>query len=206
MTEDGHHLSQSMMYVCPFSNSCECPLKFRVETAENDFFIYTHGKHNIVVLLKLRPVNSRAAVRPSHKMLQCKLLFSRIPWHAALKSWHAALKSGAVFFCRTLRGETTLLPKNGMYTLNSAKVAKCATLFFRSTRMVGAQTKLKAVLRGCTRRYIAKLEVEHNQPGGEHLSLHNPVCVGYQFENGMSFASSSTLPAAALDARCKLGT
>ncbi len=56
----------------------------------------------------------------------------------------------------------------------------------RINKMEGSLT------RKCEKIFIEKLVAEQNQPGGEHLSRHNPVCVDYQFEKGVSFANFST--------------
>jgi hypothetical protein len=49
-----------------------------------------------------------------------------------------------------------------------------------------------SLTRLCEKIYIEKLVAEHNRPGCQHLGLHDPVCVGYQFEKGVSFACFST--------------
>jgi hypothetical protein len=48
-----------------------------------------------------------------------------------------------------------------------------------------------SLTRMCEKIYIEKLVAEHNWPGGQHLGLHEPLCVGYQFEKGVSFACFS---------------
>jgi hypothetical protein len=44
----------------------------------------------------------------------------------------------------------------------------------------------------CKKIYISKLVAEHNRPGGTHLQLHHPVCLGYQFKKGVTYANYST--------------
>jgi hypothetical protein len=50
-----------------------------------------------------------------------------------------------------------------------------------------------SLTRMCEKIYIQKLVAEHNTPGGEHLQLHQPVCLGYQFEKGVSSDVSGLL-------------
>jgi hypothetical protein len=49
-----------------------------------------------------------------------------------------------------------------------------------------------SLVRMCDKIYIQRLVAEHNTPGGAHLKLHQPVCLGYQFEKGVRFANYST--------------
>ena len=49
-----------------------------------------------------------------------------------------------------------------------------------------------SLTRMCDKMYIKKLVEEHNRPGGKHLELHQPICLGYQFEKGVTFANWST--------------
>ena len=44
----------------------------------------------------------------------------------------------------------------------------------------------------CEKIFIKKLVEEHNRPDGKHLQLHDPVCVGYQFREGVKYANFST--------------
>ena len=37
--------SIKVMYSCPFTGQCACPVKFRVATTQTDVFLYTHDKH-----------------------------------------------------------------------------------------------------------------------------------------------------------------
>ncbi len=49
-----------------------------------------------------------------------------------------------------------------------------------------------SITRMCDKIYIRKLVAEHNMPGGAHLQLHQPVCLGYQFEKGVRLANYTT--------------
>ncbi len=49
-----------------------------------------------------------------------------------------------------------------------------------------------SLTRMCEKIYIQKLVAEHNMPGGAHLQLHQPVCLGYQFKKGVGFTNYTT--------------
>ncbi len=53
----------------------------------------------------------------------------------------------------------------------------------------------------CAKTFIKDLVTEHNRPGGAHLQLHAPVCVGHQFSHGRTLACFST-PFLLLNAAC----
>jgi hypothetical protein len=55
-----------------------------------------------------------------------------------------------------------------------------------------------SLARMCEKIYVEKLVAEHNRPGGENFSLHNPVR-----DEGVICQFLSPLATAALDSRCK---
>ena len=75
------------------------------------------------------------------------------------------------------------------------KWPKCAGKFSQSSRLASALTEQRVFSPGCARRFTSRFKTlvkEHNWPGGKHLELHQPVCLGYQFEKGVTYANYST--------------
>ena len=49
-----------------------------------------------------------------------------------------------------------------------------------------------ALTRICKDIFLKDMIEEHNRPGGKHLELHAPVCLGYQFQQNVVFAAFTT--------------
>ncbi len=45
----------------------------------------------------------------------------------------------------------------------------------------------------CKDIYLVDLIKEHNWPGGKHLQLHEPVCLGYQFHHNVVFSAFTSV-------------
>ncbi len=45
----------------------------------------------------------------------------------------------------------------------------------------------------CKDIYLVDLIEEHNRPGGKHLQLHEPVCLGYQFHRNVVFSAFTSV-------------
>jgi hypothetical protein len=159
------------MYTCPFVNRCDCSVKFRVVTvtSETDVF-YTRMESipQIVIRLNILPAKSRAPVFPSRIKLQCKKLPGRIPCQAVLMPGKVLIG----FF----RARSRLVWRE------SAKVREAVLSKYthgeRIDKTEGSLTRI------CEKIHIEKLVAEHNRPGGQHLGLHEPLCVAWVLSLG----------------------
>ena len=151
-------------------------------TTETHVFLYTHGKHTPESHYTDHTV--RGFTLPQKEAVQ-----SSVRMHPM---------ASATDVCRSLnlvdkkrRDEVYISPsKRRPLQREVSKVRGEVMSQFscgeRIDRTEGSLTRM------CEKIYIKTLVEEHNRPGGQHMKLHDPVCLGYQFDKGVTHANFST--------------
>ena len=175
------------MYHCPFFNRCSCDVKFRVVTTESDVFLYTHGKHTEDSHSSEN--TARQESRPRLTLQQQAAVQDVVRSHPMSSS--SDVRRSLNLSDSSARDRVYISPsKARLIRRESAKVREAVLSKYthgeRIDKTEGSLTRM------CEKIYIEKLVAEHNRPGGKHLDLHEPLCVGYQFEKGVSFGCFSS--------------
>jgi len=165
-------------FACPFADRCSCRVKFRIAATAFKIKLEAQGEHTA----------------ESH--VQDKVSkFLSIQQSAALEQMVSTNPMVSATSCR--RG-LELLPDPAAHISPSkqrlvARAVSAAILrtlqpFSHGEKLEGEEgslTRLSAKI------YLHTIVEEHNL-GGKHLELHQPVCVGHQFKDGVVFGCYST--------------
>jgi hypothetical protein len=170
------------MYTCPFAGRCDCPVKFRVVTNESEVFLYTHGKHT-------PESHQKDQIVRGLKLPQKAAVQSAVRVHPMASA--SDVRRSLNLVEKSRRDEVYISPSKKRAVQREVSRVRGEVLaeFSCGERIDRTQGSLT---RMCDKMYIKKLVEEHNRPGGKHLELHQPICLGYQFEKGVTFANWST--------------
>lgn len=163
--------------MCPFSNLCNCPVRFRIVNHGCVTRLQIDGKHD---------ANSHAADHSRGLNLKQR---------AAVQSVARAHPSSSATQIRRNLGiqekVVHVSPSKHRQVLRVVKQVR-ETVFSNFTggqrvdNSEGSLTRLSASI------FFKTLVADHNQ-GGKHLSLHDPICLGYQYSKNVIFGTYSTL-------------
>ena len=165
-------------FVCPFADRCSCRVKFRIHATAYKIKLESQGEHTA----------------ESH--VQDKVTkFLSLQQSAALEQM---VSTNPMVSATSVRRGLDLLPdpaarispSKQRLVARAVVAARLRTLepFSQGEKLEGEEgslTRLSAKI------YLQKLVEEHNA-GGKHLDLHQPVCVGHQFKDGVVFGCYST--------------
>ena len=164
-------------FACPFADRCSCRVKFRIHATAFKIKLEAQGEHTA----------------ESH--LQDKVSkFLSIQQSAALEQMVSTNPMVSATSCR--RGlqlhpdpAAQISPSKQRLVARAVSAARLRTLkpFSQGEKLDGEEgslTRLSAKI------FLHTLVEEHNQ-GGKHLELHQPVCVGHQFQDGVVFGCYS---------------
>ncbi len=170
--------STSNTFVCPFADRCGCRVKFRILATTFTIKLEAQGEHT--------------AESHVHDKVT---IFLSIPQTAALQQMVA---TNPMVSSTTVRRGLELLPDSASkISPSKARLAARAVVaararvslpFFQGEKLDGEEGSLTRL---SEKIHLQGLVEQHNQ-GGKHLELHQPVCVGHQFKDGVVFGCYST--------------
>ena len=164
-------------FTCPFKNRCECNVKFRVTATADLIYLEGQGEHTA----------------QSH--VQDKVSkFLTVQQSSALEQM---VSTNPMASSTTVRRGLELLPDSASkISPSKARLVRRAVARARARALQpfsqggdlsgdeGSLTRLSSKI------LLSDLVNEHNR-GGKHLELHQPVCLGYQFKDGVVFGCYS---------------
>jgi hypothetical protein len=165
--------STSNTFVCPFADRCGCPVKFRIFATVFSIKLEAQGEHT---------AESHVQDKFTKKM--------SIPQTAAIQQM---VVTNPMVSSTTVRRGLELLPSPDSASEISpskarlvARVAVAARAralppFSQGEKLDGEEGSLTRL---SEKIFLQRLVEQHNQ-GGKHLELHQPVCVGHQFQDGV---------------------
>ena len=163
---------------CPFADRCGCHVKFRIFATALTIKLESQGEHT------------------SESHIQDKVSkFLSIPQSAALQQMVA---TNPMVSSTTVRRGLDLLPDDASKISPSksrlvvravvAARARALEPFSQGEKLDGDEGSLTRL---SDKIFLRTLVDEHNR-GGTHMELHQPVCVGHQFKDGVVFGCFST--------------
>jgi hypothetical protein len=165
-------------YVCLFAEQCDCPVKFRIFASEAIIKFETQGEHTT----------------ESH--VQDKVTRS-VPQSAAIQQM---VSTNPRANSSTVRRGLDLLPESAVkispskllvrLVQRAVSKARARTLepFTQGEDLKGEEGSLV----GLSKKIYLQTLVEQHNLGGKHLDLHQPVCLGFQYSDGVIFGNYST--------------
>ncbi len=186
------HATKAVLYACPYANRCRCPVKFRVVKNEKELrevLLYTFDKHTPES--HLVDHSSRGLKLPQKGAVQ-----AAVRMHPMASS--TDVRRNLHLVDKKRRDEVYISPaKKRTVQCEVAKEHRKVLSEFNNGEQIDRTEG--SLTRMCEKIYIQKRVAEHNRPGGAHLQLHQPVCLGYQFKKGVS------LPIIQLHSLCCMG-
>jgi hypothetical protein len=175
-SRDGTHGNK--IYVCPFARRFGCNVRFRVENLDGEIRLLSSGKHD---------ANSHAV-----EHVQRGLSHDQRAAIESVARAHPTASSTQVRRNLALQEKSVYVsPSKHRSVARIAKQVRESVFAIASADPIdetaGALTRLSGTM------FLKTLIDEHNQPGGKHLQLHDPICLGYQFEKNVIFGCYSSL-------------
>ena len=174
----GDELTTRNTFVCPFYERCNCPVKFRIFASQSLIKLETQGEHT-----------------PESHVLDKVTKFLSIPQAAAIDS---VVTTNPMGNATAVRRGLELHPdpmvkvspsKQRMVQRAVARArAKALLPFTMGEELKGDEGSLN---RFSEQIFLKDLVDDHNS-GAKHLELHQPVCLGYQYGNGVVYGNYST--------------
>ena len=160
-------------FCCPFIERCDCLVKFRVFTSSSIIKLESQGEHT-----------------PESHMVDKVTKFLTIRQSSAIEQM---VSTNPMASATNVRRGLELLPEAAskvspskqrlvQRAVASAR-ARVLQPFSRGEKLDGDQGSLTRL---SEKIFLRKLVEEHNR-GGKHLELHEPVCIGYQYSDGVIF-------------------
>ena len=165
-------------FCCPFIDRCDCRVKFRVFTSSAIVKLESQGEHTLT----------------SH-VVDNVTKFLTIPQTAAIEQMVATNPMASATNVRRgldlLDDEASKVsPSKQRMVQRAVARARSRVLepFTQGQKLDGEQGSLTRL---SDKIFLRKLVTEHNA-GGKHLELHQPVCLGYQYSDGVTFGAYAT--------------
>ncbi len=169
--------STSNTFVRPFADRCGCPVKFRIFATAFSIKVEAQGDHS------------------AESYVQDKVTKKLSIPQAALQQMVA---TNPMVSSNTVRRGLELLPDSASkISPSKARLVARAVVAARARALLpfsqgekldgeeGSLTRLSEKI------FLQRLVEQHNQEG-KHLELHQPVCVGHQFQDGVVLGCYST--------------
>ncbi len=165
-------------FACPFADRCSCRVKFRIHATAFKIKLESQGEHTAEshVQDKVSKFLSLRQTAALEQMVSTNPMVSATSARRGLE----LLPDPA----------SKISPSKQRLVARAVSAARLRTLqpFSHGEKLDGEEgslTRLSAKI------YLHTLVEEHNA-GGKHLELHQPVCVGHQFKDGVVFGCYST--------------
>ena len=164
---------------CPFAERCGCRVKFRIFATADTIKLEAQGEHTA----------------ESHVVDKVSKFLS-IRQSAALEQM---VSTNPMVSSTTVRRGLELLPDAAVHISPSknrlmaravvAARARALLPFSQGEKLDGDEGSLTRL---SDKIFLQTLVEEHNREGGKHLELHQPVCLGHQFNDGVVFGCYTT--------------
>lgn len=165
-------------FACPFADRCSCRVKFRIHAtafkikleAQGEHTAESHALDKVSKFLSIQQTSALEQIVSTNPMVSatsCRRGLELLPDPAAQIS-----------------------PSKQRLVARAVSAARLRTLqpFSHGEKLDGEEGSLTRL---SGKIYLHTLVEEHNR-GGKHLDLHQPVCVGHQFKDGVVFGCYST--------------
>ena len=165
-------------FACPFADRCSCRVEFRIHATAFKIKLESQGEHTAESHVQDK-VSKFLSLRQTAALEQ-------------MVSTNPMVNSTSVRRGLDLLPDPAarISPSKQRLVARAVVAARLRTLepFSQGEKLEGEEgslTRLSAKI------YLKALVEEHNA-GGKHLELHQPVCVGHQFKDGVVFGCYST--------------
>ena len=165
-------------FVCPFVDRCDCRVKFRIFASDDKIQLETQGEHT-----PESHINDKVSKFLTHRQ------------SAAIDS---VVSTMPMTNATMVRRGIELLPDESV-KISPSKLRLVRRAVAKSRARVLLPFSMGEKLKGdegsmnrLSEKIFLKDRIAEHNSGGKHLELHEPVCLGYQYGDGVVYGCYST--------------
>ena len=165
------------IYVCPFANLCNCGVRFRVVKQDSVWRLQIDGKHDA----DSHAVDNSRGMRLEQRAAVQSVARAHPTSSATQVRRNLGIQEKSVYVSPSKHRQVHRMVKHVRET-----VFNNFTGGERIENAEGSLTRMSSAI------FFSTLVQQHNS-GEKHLTLHNPICLGFQYGKNVFFGCYSTL-------------